>query len=515
MKAKKTHYPTKPLDHILNPLAWVLMCLSLIGIVVTSIVAVSQANQDFQDSLPWNRHSGSYTTFQPDDANRPTNTPNENNRPDDTNVSQPPAQAPSAPDQFSDVYYPELGNPRLSVHIAIPYIIILVLCALIFSLSGIYLIMSAIQSDFYRNPDRTLILILATTLTTIILSTLLVLVNNFSIDTTYEDPCPQCDSTSSREETEFDKDNIANSEKINLDSQTSDLTITKPGTYTLTGSFAHSVIVDAADADVKLILNGITITNPSTATIVGLAANKITISTTKDSVNTLTDGGKSIYDGCIFSNAELIFEGEGTLIVNGEQTEGEGIATEAKPITFNGGTYRITSADDGINAGGDGDTITINDGTFYIDASGDGIDSNKNAIINGGTIFVIGSDTGGDAGIDTDAGFAINGGTVVALGSSMLETPLTSSEQLSFTATLSQSISKDTPVALLDDSGKTIISFSAPKSFRTVVISTPELKSGTTYTISASGTHTGTLVDGIYANGTYYTGGNKVTTKAL
>ena len=40
------------------------------------------------------------------------------------------------------------------------------------------------------------------------------------------------------------------------------------------------------------------------------------------------------------------------------------IATEAKNITFNNGTYIITSNDDGINAGGDGATITINDGTI-------------------------------------------------------------------------------------------------------------------------------------------------------
>lgn len=55
-------------------------------------------------------------------------------------------------------------------------------------------------------------------------------------------------------------------------------------------------------------------------------------------------------------------EGEGKLIVNGRQEEGEGIATEAKNITINSGVYEITSNDDGINAGGNGATITLNGG---------------------------------------------------------------------------------------------------------------------------------------------------------
>lgn len=49
-----------------------------------------------------------------------------------------------------------------------------------------------------------------------------------------------------------------------------------------------------------------------------------------DSENTLSDGSNSSYDGCIFSNAELEFNGTGSLTINGNQTTSEGIVIEGK-----------------------------------------------------------------------------------------------------------------------------------------------------------------------------------------
>lgn len=218
--------------------------------------------------------------------------------------------------------------------------------------------------------------------------------------------------------------------------------------------------------------NGVEINSKETAAIVGLAAEKITITLAEGTENILTDGGNSEYDGCIFSNAELVFEGEGKLTVTGQQNEGEGIATEAQNITFNGGVYYIISNDDGINAGGDGATITINGGTFYIDAGGDGIDSNKNAVI--------------------------NGGTVVALGSDMIELPGDASAQNTIAFTADSVIGKDTVVTLAKD-GEAVISFSANKSFITIIISS-DLEYDE-YSLHVGGSYNGELANGIIANG--------------
>lgn len=264
---------------------------------------------------------------------------------------------------------------------------------------------------------------------------------------------------------------------LNLDDYSNDLVITEAGAFCLSGQLSHTIVVDAPDAEVELILDGINVNNSDTAAIAAVAGKKLTINTTADTENYLSDGGSSEYDGCIYSEVELILGGDGTLIIDGNQVEGEGIATEAKNLTINSGKYLISSNDDGLNAGGNGATITVNGGELYIDAGGDGIDSNQNAIFNGGTVFVMGSDTGGDAAIDTETGFEINGGIIIALGSDMLESPLESSGQNSLAFTLDSTISADSLVALLSNE-QPLISFQPAKGFRTLIISSPKLISG-------------------------------------
>ena len=217
---------------------------------------------------------------------------------------------------------------------------------------------------------------------------------------------------------------------INLSEYSSNVTISEAGEYILTGSFKNSVVVNA-DGDVTLILNGVTIESTDTAAIANGGTNALTIKLADNTVNTLSDGGSSEFDGCIFSYGKLTIEGNGTLNVNGKQEDGEGIATKSCDIVINSGIINIVSADDGLNAGGSGGSITINGGTVYIKASGDGIDSNGALTINGGIIYTIGSAQGGDAGIDTDEGYVFNGGEVIALGSDMLEKPENSSKQKS------------------------------------------------------------------------------------
>ena len=105
----------------------------------------------------------------------------------------------------------------------------------------------------------------------------------------------------------------------------------------------------------------------------------------------------------------------------------EGI--EGLSITIDGGTFTITSQDDGLNAAGGADSsgfggrgqdqfaassdsfITINGGTFTIVSSGDCVDSNGALTINGGTLDLTCNGSGNTA-LDTDGTYAYNGGTV-------------------------------------------------------------------------------------------------------
>lgn len=390
-------------------------------------------------------------------------------------------------------------GPINDVTLTLPYIFVIAFFASILSIIIIYMIMSRKNKKFYKNKDKIIIYILSNIiLISLITVSTTVITNNYILNSKEET------AETEKEEVKLDKSNVVEPGNVNLSKQTTDVTITESGTYTLTGEFENSVIIDAEDEDITLVLNNVTIEAQNTASIIGLNAKSITIELKEDTENTLSDGGNSEYDGCIFSNAELIFTGTGKLVVNGNQNEGEGIATEAQNITINSGTYVITSNDDGINAGGDGATITINGGVFYINASGDGIDSNKDAVINGGTIFVIGSDTGGDSGIDTDAGYTINAGTVVALGTDMIETPNDNSAQNTIAFTLNDKITKDTLVTLMKED-ETIISFIAPKSFKTIIISSEKLSHGT-YSLYTDGMNSGTKEYGIYKDGSYTKG---------
>jgi hypothetical protein len=107
----------------------------------------------------------------------------------------------------------------------------------------------------------------------------------------------------------------------------------------------------------------------------------------------------------------------------------EGI--EGLSITIDGGTFDITSVDDGINAAGGTDGsgfgggrpgqeqfasssdsfITINGGDFVIVSSGDCVDSNGSLTINDGTLNLTCNGSGNTA-IDCDGTYANNGGDV-------------------------------------------------------------------------------------------------------
>ncbi len=508
---------------IINIILIIVALISALGVTVTVILAYNNSKNDpssfsaMEQSPPnANNQSSPASNNNQQPPNQPPTAPNNqtdiNNPPstpdDQTNTdnqqSTPGNQTDNQPTNSTPPTIPTNDFGPMTDHnqsrtITAPYIIAITIFSSLFAPSLLFLLMRLKNPQFYHNHDKLIIYILSNIILITGLTFSITTLANYLIFNQQPDP-----ETSSRDQATLDKSNIATTKNINLSQQDTDILINTEGTYMFQGNFTHSIIVEAENQDVELILDNIEITNDQTAAIIGLAADQITINLADDSYNKLTDGGNSEYDGCIFSNAELIFTGNGTLEVNGLQNAGEGIATEAQNITFNDGTYIITSNDDGINAGGDGATITINDGTFYIDASGDGIDSNKDAVINGGTVFVIGSDVGGDAGIDTDAGYTINGGTIIALGSDMIETPQDSSTQKVLAITLETPVAKDTIMTLMKNN-QALISFEAPKSFKTLIISNDKLQDGS-YSLYSGGAHDGQLVYGIYQNGTYTKG---------
>ena len=201
---------------------------------------------------------------------------------------------------------------------------------------------------------------------------------------------------------------------------------------------------------------------------------------------TIADGTYTLATGDdgVHADDALIVNG-GTITVT-ESYEG----LEGLTVTINDGTIDITARDDGINAAGE--KMELNGGYIHILAGGDGVDSNGDLTINGGEIYIDGPSDNGNSAIDYgDRSSAyVNGGTLVAIGSSgMAEGMSDSSKQKVLMVKLGEQM-EDGDVVLTDSEGNVIVSYTALKSYDCVIISTAEVESGATYTLTTSGTTT-------------------------
>ena len=203
----------------------------------------------------------------------------------------------------------------------------------------------------------------------------------------------------------------------------------------------------------------------------------------------------------------------------------EGI--EAEIININNGDIKVVASDDGINAAGGNDgssingrpgqnnfassgsgEINLNGGKLVVDASGDGIDANGSIYMKDGVVIVNGPENSGNGSLDFDGEFKITGGLLIAAGSSgMAQSPSESSTQNSIN--IFSSVSANNLISVKDSSGNEVITFAPSKSAQSIIISSPKIKMGETYTISTGGSSTGTSNDGLYEDGNY-SGGSEV-----
>lgn len=276
-----------------------------------------------------------------------------------------------------------------------------------------------------------------------------------------------------------------------------------------------------------------------------IAGGTFTIKSEDDSIH--ADGSCIIAGGTytIAAGDDGIHANYDTIITDGSITitdSYEGI--EGRRITVSGGTINLTASDDGINAatGGSSDEqqmpqemqapqdgqqpqdmqmpqdgqqpsgmdmdnkgqapasqsasgddvyVKITGGTITVNAGGDGIDSNGNLYITGGTVYVAGPTSNGDGALDYDGEASITGGTLIAAGSSgMVQGMESNSTQCSMLVNLSETIAAGSVISLKDSSGNVLISWTSPKQFSSVVISTAELAQGSTYTLVTGDTQT-------------------------
>lgn len=188
------------------------------------------------------------------------------------------------------------------------------------------------------------------------------------------------------------------------------------------------------------------------------------------------------YDAAFYSKMSMNVnggnKGDGILNINAEN---EGLDSELH-LTLNGGIININSGNDGINTNEDGVSVTtVNGGVLNIvvngkTGEGDGIDSNGWLVINGGVVTAQACSFSMDAGIDSDMGIHINGGTVIATGN-MLDR-IEDGGQTYAVFNFSKKQSSDDIITLKNEDGTVVAEFTADNDFKSLIYSSPDLKSG-------------------------------------
>jgi len=234
-------------------------------------------------------------------------------------------------------------------------------------------------------------------------------------------------------------------------------------------------------------------------------------------------------DDAVHSDVSVIINGGSFTIATGDDgfhaedtltiTAGAIVITEsyegleAQHIQVQGGDIRLVSSDDGLNAAGGMDSsgteggrdgmyggpgggpgspggmggagngsIVISGGTLYVNASGDGIDANGTLTISGGFTTVVGPTQGDTATLDFDSSAVITGGTFIGTGAAGMAQTFSGSEQ----GVISVSVGNQpagTKITLKDADGNEVISCTPELNFAVVILSSPQMEKGKTYTI--------------------------------
>ena len=143
-----------------------------------------------------------------------------------------------------------------------------------------------------------------------------------------------------------------------------------------------------------------------------------------------------------------------------------------------------------MSASSDG-TIIISGGILNINASGDGIDANGTIEITGGYTVVCGPTQGDTATLDYDTAASISGGTFIGTGASGMAQTFSDAQQGLISVSLNAQ-TEGTAITLTDQDGNEIISHIPELSYAVIILSSPDIISGETYTLTA-GTVSGSV----------------------
>ncbi len=289
------------------------------------------------------------------------------------------------------------------------------------------------------------------------------------------------------------------------------------GTLNVKGNYKHSIVsddyvrvrsgyinitgaaTDGIHTNDAFIADGGTLNIKATSDGIECEEGYIVINDGSFTLQTGDDGIAASYDTDATIDPYVTVNG-GTYNIT--TTSGEGIESKST-LTINNGTLVLKTYDDGLNAG---KALYINGGTIYVYSSNnDGIDSNGILTVTGGKTLSVGAGSP-EEGFDCDNNtFKITGGIIVGIGGATSMPTAGVSTQRSVRlggASASQLIHIEAT-----DGSSEALTFTVPRTYTTLLFSSPKLKAGTSYTVYTGGSVTGgTNLNGLYTNGSYVKG---------
>lgn len=248
----------------------------------------------------------------------------------------------------------------------------------------------------------------------------------------------------------------------------------------------------------------------------------VTIDSSDDAIHsdnqvTIANGNVQITSGDDGIHADSALKISGGTVNIAKSYEG----LEGMTIDISGGNVSVTASDDGLNAAGGNDQssmngrpgqnkfaaqegvcISVSGGVVNVNSVGDGIDSNGDVKISGGEVYVSGAADNGNAALDFNGEATITGGVFIAAGMSGMAQNFGSASTQGAMMINVESQSGGSTITLKNSSGKTLATFTPEKNYNNVVISTPDVEKGSTYTVSTGSVNTNVTMDSlIYGSG--------------
>ena len=247
---------------------------------------------------------------------------------------------------------------------------------------------------------------------------------------------------------------------------------------------------DAIHSDVSLTINGGIFTIASGDDAVH-AEDTLTVTAGKIDISESYEGLEALHIDVQGGDIKLVASDDGLNAAGGTDQSG---TTGGRDGMFGGGPGGMGGGRPGGGgfggmSGNANGSIKVSGGNLYINSSGDGLDANGTLEISGGYTVVVGPTHGDTATLDYDTSGIITGGTFIGTGASGMAQTFSDSKQGVVAVSVGNQAA-GTQIILKDKNGNTVLEHAPELSFAVVILSSPDMVKGETYTITV-GTQTG------------------------